>query len=89
MSINEIGAICFGAVVGWICYRTLRHKNAAALSDIATVIGVVGGGAVSTRFSGTTFGWYSVGLAAGFFLYFVIALFIAPAKDRAGVWMGD
>jgi hypothetical protein len=29
------GAICFGAVVGWVTYRTLRRKEGAVLlSDI-------------------------------------------------------
>jgi hypothetical protein len=46
-----VGAACFGLVVGWITYRTLRRREGAVLlSDIATVIGVVGGGVVTGLF---------------------------------------
>jgi hypothetical protein len=37
MTLSEWGAVCFGLVVGWITYRTLRRREGvAALSDIAT-----------------------------------------------------
>ena len=77
--VSEIGAFCFGIVVGWVTYRTLRRSGSgAAISDIATVIGAVGGGAVTTLFSdGALFGWYSIGLATGFFLYLIISLLTA------------
>jgi len=82
LTIAEAGAICFGAVMGWITYRTLRRKTGpTGLSDIATVLGVVGGAAVTALFRGETmFGWYSIGLAAGFFLYFLVALAISGKK---------
>jgi hypothetical protein len=90
MDVSEVGAIAFGIVIGWICYRTLRRKEgAAALSDISTVIGAVGGGAVVTLFkSGSLFGWYSIGLLAGFFLYLIISMAVY-GKDSAKTWMGD
>jgi hypothetical protein len=34
------------------------------------------------------FGWYSVGLAAGFFLYFLVALAISGAK-KVETFMGE
>ncbi len=70
MNVEKIGAICFGVVIGWVVYRTLRRRSdAVKLSDIATVIGAVGGAAVTALFdSEKLFGWYSIGLAAGFFL---------------------
>jgi EamA domain-containing membrane protein RarD len=74
MSIEEFGGLCFGLVVGWVTYRTLRRTGeAVALSNIATVIGAIGGGAVTGLFIDTRlFSWYSIGLAIGFFLYLVL-----------------
>lgn len=88
MTIADAGAICFGVVIGWITYRTLRRKGeTAGLTDIATVIGAVGGAAVTALFKAETmFGWYSIGLAAGFFLYFLVALAISGRK--VDIFMG-
>jgi len=90
MTIPEIGALCFGLVVGWITYRTLRRKEGAtALSDIASVIGAVGGAAVTTLFTTESlFGMYSIGLAIGFFGYFIINLFVFGRKSVSR-WMGE
>ena len=80
------GAICFGIVIGWVTYRTLRHNQSSGLSDIATVIGAVGGAAITAIFTtDQLFGGYCVGLAIGFFAYFVVSLFIE--KDKVGAWM--
>ena len=81
-----IGAGCFGVVVGWITYRTLRRrKGSAQLSDIAAVIGAVGGAAVTALFkSEELFASYSVGLAVGFFLYFLVSLRIVGKKKTGG-----
>ena len=36
--LENIGAIAFGLVIGWVTYRTLRRNTeAVSLSDIATV----------------------------------------------------
>lgn len=90
MEISEFGALCFGIAIGWITYRTLRRKEGAvALSDIATVIGAVGGGAVSAIVDGKQmFGFYSIGLAIGFFAYLFLGWWVY-GTDKAGVWMGD
>jgi hypothetical protein len=82
-----IGAFCFGLVIGWITYRTLRRKEgAAALSDIATVIGAVGGGAVAGMVDGKQmFGPYSIGLAIGFFAYLIIA-WLVEGSASTGTW---
>lgn len=72
------GAICFGLVIGWVTYRTLRRNQGTGLSDIATVIGAVGGAAITALFkAGEIFGGYCIGLAGGFFLYFLVSLFVA------------
>jgi hypothetical protein len=90
MILAGIGALCFGLVVGWISYRTLRRKEgAAALSDIAAVISAIGGAAVTALFrSEMVFGLYAIGLAIGFFAYFVISLTVYGKKET-GRWMGD
>lgn len=89
MSIEVIGALCFGLVIGWITYRTLRRTGeTVALSNIATVIGAVGGAAVTGLFkSQELFAWYSIGLAIGFFLYLVLAT--TAFKDTTWLGSGD
>ncbi|MFI9843931.1 hypothetical protein ACIHFD_43335 [Nonomuraea sp. NPDC051941] len=80
-----LGAICFGLVIGWITYGTLRRRQGAAgLSDLAAVLAAVGGGAV-TALVGTpeVFGAYAVGLAIGFFGYLVAATLMPDSK-----WLG-
>jgi hypothetical protein len=84
----HIGAVCFGVVVGWVVYRTLRRTDRAAVSNIATVVGAVGGGAVLGIFkSGTSFGWYAIGLAAGFFGYLLLSLLMG-GREQTVTWMG-
>ncbi|GHP00874.1 hypothetical protein KSF_109210 [Reticulibacter mediterranei] len=85
-----IGAICFGLVVGWISYRTLRRKEGvAALSDIAAVISAIGGAAVTALFrSELLFGLYAIGLALGFFAYFLVSISVYGKKET-GRWMGE
>jgi hypothetical protein len=88
MSAENIGAICFGLVVGWVTYRALKREKEALLSDLATVVGVVGGGVVTGIFkSQTLFGLYAIGLAVGFFLYLLINLLLY-GKDGVVGWMG-
>lgn len=87
MNIVSLGALFFGIVIGWITYRTLRRqKEAVALSNIATVIGAVGGAAVTTLFkSEEIFAWYCIGLFAGFFAYLIVA--VTLLKDTT--WLGS
>ena len=81
----NVGALCFGLVIGWVTYRTLRRKDGTALSDIATVIGAVGGAAVTSLFADDLFSSYCIGLAIGFFGYFIVGLIIG--KGDVGSWM--
>jgi uncharacterized membrane protein YeaQ/YmgE (transglycosylase-associated protein family) len=87
MDITSVGAILFGVVVGWITYRSLRRaKEGAALSDIAAVIGAVGGAAITGLFDSTAlFAWYSIGLFVGFFAYLIVGATIL--KDSG--WLGS
>lgn len=89
MNVAMIGAAGFGAVMGWITYRTLRRREgAAALSDLATVIGAVGGAAITAVFkTPDLFGWYCIGLFVGFFLYFLVGLRI-KSDQAVSAWMG-
>jgi uncharacterized membrane protein YeaQ/YmgE (transglycosylase-associated protein family) len=86
----DVGALLFGVVVGWITYRTLvRRSGPADISDIATVIGAVGGGAVVGLFdSKHLFGLYSIGLAIGFFGYLLV-FFLINGRRQTGDVMGD
>lgn len=87
MSVELIGALCFGIVIGWVSYRTLRRQGeTVAISNIATVIGAVGGGAVTALFkTPDLFGWYCIGLAGGFFGYLVLGNTVF--KDVG--WLGN
>lgn len=90
MTLPIVGAAFFGAVIGWITYRTLRRKEGtAALSDIATVLGAVGGATVVALFkTPELFGAYSIGLAIGFFGYLIVSM-IVYGKEEAGKFMGE
>jgi len=83
--LSMIGGACFGIVVGWISYRFIRFAPIKGMADIAIVIGVVGGAAVTATFhSGTgAFGAYGVGLFVGFFAYLRTAM--DPAAPE---WIG-
>ncbi len=70
MVIDSIGAVCFGLIIGWVTYRTLRRTGeTVALSNIASVVGALGGAAVTGLFKGQLFGWYCIGLLVGFVSY--------------------
>jgi hypothetical protein len=51
-----------------------RQAGPVALSDIATVIGAVGGAAVTALVTKELFAWYCIGLAVGFFLYLILGV---------------
>jgi hypothetical protein len=87
MNLVQIGSLCFGLVIGWVTYRTLRRSGeTVALSNIATVIGAVGGAAVTGLFDDPeVFATYSIGLFAGFFLYLILGVTIL--KDVP--WLGN
>ena len=75
MNWGETGALAFGLVIGWFLYLVNRYRRGdVQLGDITTVVGAIGGAAVTSLFpnSGDLFGAYGVGLAAGFFGYFII-----------------
>lgn len=95
--LQTFGAFCFGIVIGWITYRTLRRTKTNGLSDIATIIGAVGGAAVISLFpsQSDSFGAYCIGLAIGFFAYLLVAGVIdffsarTPALKPVSKWLGN
>ena len=94
MSWTLAGAFAFGLVVGWVTYRTLRRTKTNGISDIASVIGAVGGASVLALFPKETdlFGAYGLGLAAGFFFYLLISLMLARQTNTlpaVNEWLGE
>jgi ABC-type Co2+ transport system permease subunit len=83
------GPLCFGLVIGWITYRTLRRQaDKVAIGDIAAVIGAVGGATVVGLFRAAAFDSYCIGLAVGFFAYFVVGSLLDKSTNGNG-WMGN
>jgi ABC-type Co2+ transport system permease subunit len=84
--IEIVGASCFGLVVGWVTYRTLRRTGeTVALSNIASVIAAVGGATVTALFeSKELFAWYCIGLTTGFFAYMILG----HTVFRESGWLG-
>lgn len=82
------GAFGFGLVLGWNLYFINRYrKGEVSLSDLATILGAIGGTAVLALFPAKTdlFGFYGLGLAAGFFAYFLVLVLMvwrSPNFDR-------
>lgn len=75
MNVQLLGAAAFGALVGWFVYFINRYRTEGVhFSDLVTLIGVIGGAGVLRLFdSGTDlFGAYGIGLAIGFFGYFLV-----------------
>ncbi len=74
MVVTAVGALVFGLVVGFITYRTLvRTADKAAVTDLVAVVGVLGGGVVTTLYhpAGEPFAWYAIGLALGMTGFFL------------------
>lgn len=86
MSWEERGAFAFGLVIGWFLYFLNRYRRGdVSLSDISTVLGAVGGAAVTSLFGGgaaNLFASYGIGLATGFFGYLVMLfVMVLLSKD--------
>ena len=78
------GAFAFGLVLGWYLYFLNRYRKEVSLTDLTTVVGAVGGGAVIALFPAKTdlFGAYGIGLAVGFFAYFVVLALMVWRSDN-------
>jgi hypothetical protein len=84
------GSIGFGMVIGWVTYYTMRkNTQERTLADITVILSALVGPAVLAVFPApqegkqTMFGYYGIGLAIGFFAYyivFVLLLWKSPDK---------
>lgn len=87
------GAVFFGALIGWYVYFLNRYRTGdVQISDLATLLGVIGAGAVLTLFPAKSdlFGAYGIGLFSGFFLYFLILLLMVRKSPNFSVdWFLD
>jgi hypothetical protein len=87
------GAGCFGALMGWYVYYINRYrKGDVQLSDLVTLVGVLGGAGVLKLFPEQTalFGAYGIGLAVGFFGYLlVLIILVAKSPNFTIDWFLD
>lgn len=85
---EEAGAFGFGLVIGWFLYFVNRYRRSeASFTDLTTIIGAVGGAAVTRLFSegSELFGAYGLGLAVGFFTYFIVLVVMVAMSENFGV----
>lgn len=86
----ETGAFGFGAVLGWNAYFINRYRKDVLIGDLAAIISAVGGSAILVLFKAETvlFAFYGMGLAVGFFGYFVVLIILVAFSDKYGVdWL--
>lgn len=87
------GAGAFGVIVGWYVYYINRYRRGdVQLSDLVTLIGILGGTAVLTLFPARTdlFGAYGIGLFCGFFGYFLVLIVLVGKSQNFDVdWFLD
>ncbi|MGB9181084.1 MAG: hypothetical protein WCB68_17765 [Pyrinomonadaceae bacterium] len=87
------GAVGFGAIIGWYVYLVNRYRKAdVQASDIVTLIGAIGGAAVLALFPAKSdlFGAYGIGLAIGFFGYFIVLILLVAISPNFGAdWFLD
>ena len=91
--LQKVGAGAFGALIGWYVYYVNRYRRGdVQLSDLTTLVGVIGGAGILSIFpTGTDlFGAYGIGLAAGFFGYFIALLILVRiSKNFTLDWFLD
>ena len=92
-NIQMLGAGGFGAIIGWYLYMINRYRTSEVqLSDIVTLVGAIGGSAILGLFKQGTdlFGAYGIGLATGFFSYYLILIvLVIVSKNFNADWFLD
>ncbi len=92
-TLQLLGAGGFGMLIGWYVYYINRYRSGdVQFSDLSTIIGILGGGAVLALFPAKSllFGAYGIGLAAGFFGYFAfLMLWVRISKNFNVDWFLD
>jgi len=79
------GAFGFGLLIGWYVYYINRYRTGEVqFSDLVTVIGVIGGAGILALFKPESdlFGAYGIGLAVGFFLYFMVLIILVSVSPN-------
>lgn len=93
LALMKWGAFCLGLIVGWFVYYINRYrKGDVQFGDITTVLAAIGGAAVVQLFGQGTamFGAYGIGLAIGFFGYFLILVALVNVSPNFGAdWFLD
>jgi len=88
--LQNIGAAGFGALIGWLVYYINRYrKGDVQFSDLTTLVGVIGGGAITGLFGKgdkELFGAYGIGLFLGFFAYFLTLIALVRATKGVFGW---
>ncbi len=88
-----LGAGGFGAVLGWYLFFLNRYRAGdVTLGDVVTVVGAIGGAAILALFPSESdlFGAYGIGLAVGFFGYFLVLVELVARSDSFGIeWFLD
>ncbi|CDZ54445.1 hypothetical protein [Neorhizobium galegae] len=93
MEAINLGALGFGLIIGWYVYYVNRYrKGDLQLGDITTLVAAIGGGAVLSLFPEKTqlFGYYGIGLALGFFGYFLsLIILVRQSPNFDADWFLD
>jgi len=83
--VQLLGAGGLGFVIGWYVYYINRYRAGdVQISDVLTLIGAVGGAAVTALFPSRSdlFGAYGIGLFVGFTLYFLILVILVGVSPN-------
>lgn len=92
-TLQALGAGAFGAIIGWNLYAINRYRtDGVGIGDLATIAGAIGGAAILDLFPAGSdlFGAYGLGLAVGFFAYFVVlALLVRSSAQFDRNWFLD
>ena len=92
-TLQLLGAGGIGAIIGWYVYYINRYrKGDVQLTDLVTLIGILGGGSILAIFPAKTdlFGAYGIGLFAGFFGYFIVLLILVAISPNFTIdWFLD
>lgn len=93
VKVQLFGAASFGLLIGWYVYYINRYrKGDVQVSDLVTIMGVIGGSAVLALFPAGSdlFGAYGIGLAIGFFAYFVsLIVLVGVSPNFDADWFLD
>jgi len=93
MRLQLFGAAAFGVLIGWYVYYINRYrKSDVQLGDLVTIMGVIGGSAVLALFpaGSALFGAYGIGLAIGFFGYFLsLIVLVGISQNFDADWFLD